>query len=279
MTTRQCVQGILSIEANGAAPVPGQDAPTLEADVHCVWLRKTTPADAIPRKPWPKRLARKVVDTILYRHMPGTGLLRNWKNLMVVTDGIPTCSYVAPGQVQSKFDPIEPVTALFTAGFNEAGTPEGNARARALLDAAGGRTLGDLHDEVRVQGGLGRQRGDIGPLGDGVHHPRAGRAAQKRQAPPDGQPVPVAAGVARLEPQRPAGLLGHETDDPPELFHVAHWERAAWALDAPMVVFLIAWGSAFAAGHIYLFVRGLVALILFVGLWRRGLKHYSAVGG
>ena len=35
---------------------------------------------------------------------------------------------------------------------------------------------------------------------------------------------------------------------------------AAWALDAPMVVFLIAWGSAFAAGHIYLFVRGLVEL-------------------
>jgi acetyltransferase len=33
-----------------------------------------------------------------------------------------------------------PGAVLFTAGFNEAGTPEGDSRARALLDAAGGRT-------------------------------------------------------------------------------------------------------------------------------------------
>jgi O-antigen/teichoic acid export membrane protein len=31
----------------------------------------------------------------------------------------------------------------------------------------------------------------------------------------------------------------------------------AWALDAPMPVFIIAWGSAFAVGHIYMMVRGL----------------------
>ncbi|MFB3078797.1 MAG: lipopolysaccharide biosynthesis protein, partial [Lysobacterales bacterium] len=30
----------------------------------------------------------------------------------------------------------------------------------------------------------------------------------------------------------------------------------AWALDAPMPVFIVAWGSAFALGHIYLTVRG-----------------------
>jgi len=35
---------------------------------------------------------------------------------------------------------------------------------------------------------------------------------------------------------------------------------AAWALDAPKSVFIIAWGSAFAAGHLYMFVRGLVEL-------------------
>ncbi len=34
----------------------------------------------------------------------------------------------------------------------------------------------------------------------------------------------------------------------------------AWALDAPMPVFIIAWGSAFAMGHIYLMVRGLKEL-------------------
>ena len=31
----------------------------------------------------------------------------------------------------------------------------------------------------------------------------------------------------------------------------------AWAMDAPMPVFIIAWGSAFAVGHIYMIVRGL----------------------
>jgi len=35
---------------------------------------------------------------------------------------------------------------------------------------------------------------------------------------------------------------------------------AAWALDAPMIVFVIAWGSAFAAGNVYLFVRGVLEL-------------------
>jgi O-antigen/teichoic acid export membrane protein len=34
----------------------------------------------------------------------------------------------------------------------------------------------------------------------------------------------------------------------------------AWLFDAPMVVFLAAWGSAFAAGHIYMLVRGLIEL-------------------
>ncbi len=34
----------------------------------------------------------------------------------------------------------------------------------------------------------------------------------------------------------------------------------AWALDAPMPMFIIAWGSAFAAGHIYMTVRGLKEL-------------------
>jgi O-antigen/teichoic acid export membrane protein len=44
---------------------------------------------------------------------------------------------------------------------------------------------------------------------------------------------------------------------------------AAWALDAPMPVFIIAWGSAFAAGHLYMFVRGLVELRKHMrgGLW------------
>jgi acetyltransferase len=51
-----------------------------------------------------------------------------------------------------------PGVALFTAGFNEAGTPEGDARARALLEAAGGRT--------RL----------IGPNGMGVYNPRRGVA-------------------------------------------------------------------------------------------------------
>ncbi len=45
---------------------------------------------------------------------------------------------------------------------------------------------------------------------------------------------------------------------------------AAWALDAPMLVFIMAWGSAFAAGHIYMFVRGLIELRAHLdgGLWR-----------
>jgi len=43
----------------------------------------------------------------------------------------------------------------------------------------------------------------------------------------------------------------------------------AWALDAPMFVFLLAWGLAFTAGHIYLLVRGLVELRKHLGtsLW------------
>ena len=44
---------------------------------------------------------------------------------------------------------------------------------------------------------------------------------------------------------------------------------AAWALDAPKPVFIVAWGSAFAAGHVYMFVRGLVELKSHTntGLW------------
>ena len=44
---------------------------------------------------------------------------------------------------------------------------------------------------------------------------------------------------------------------------------AAWALDAPKFVFIIAWGSAFAAGHVYMFVRGLIELRAHMntGLW------------
>ena len=44
---------------------------------------------------------------------------------------------------------------------------------------------------------------------------------------------------------------------------------AAWALDAPMQVFIIAWGSAFAVGHVYMFVRGLIELRAHMntGLW------------
>ena len=34
----------------------------------------------------------------------------------------------------------------------------------------------------------------------------------------------------------------------------------AWAMDAPMAVFLFMWGSAFAAGHLYMLVRGLKEL-------------------
>jgi O-antigen/teichoic acid export membrane protein len=33
---------------------------------------------------------------------------------------------------------------------------------------------------------------------------------------------------------------------------------AAWALDAPKPVFIIAWGTSFAAGHVYMFARGLI---------------------
>ena len=44
---------------------------------------------------------------------------------------------------------------------------------------------------------------------------------------------------------------------------------AAWALDAPMPVFIIAWGSAFAAGHLYMIWRGLIELHKHMsgGLW------------
>jgi len=35
---------------------------------------------------------------------------------------------------------------------------------------------------------------------------------------------------------------------------------AAWALDAPKPVFIIAWGTAFAGGHLYMFLRGLAEL-------------------
>jgi O-antigen/teichoic acid export membrane protein len=43
----------------------------------------------------------------------------------------------------------------------------------------------------------------------------------------------------------------------------------AWVLDAPMPVFIVAWGSAFAIGHIYLTVRGLKELKAHMGtsLW------------
>ncbi len=43
----------------------------------------------------------------------------------------------------------------------------------------------------------------------------------------------------------------------------------AWALDAPMPVFIVAWGSAFAVGHIYMTVRGLKELKAHMdtGLW------------
>jgi acyl-CoA synthetase (NDP forming) len=51
-----------------------------------------------------------------------------------------------------------PGAALFTAGFNEAGTAEGDARARTLLEAAAGRT--------RL----------VGPNGMGLYNPRRGIA-------------------------------------------------------------------------------------------------------
>ena len=43
----------------------------------------------------------------------------------------------------------------------------------------------------------------------------------------------------------------------------------AWMLDAPKLVFIIAWGVAFSAGQIYLFVRGLIELRahMSAGLW------------
>ncbi|NND56794.1 MAG: hypothetical protein HKN57_06045 [Xanthomonadales bacterium] len=43
----------------------------------------------------------------------------------------------------------------------------------------------------------------------------------------------------------------------------------AWALEAPMPVFILAWGSAFALGHIYMVVRGMIELRAHVstGLW------------
>jgi acetyltransferase len=51
-----------------------------------------------------------------------------------------------------------PGVAMFTAGFNELGTPEGDQRAEELLDAAGGKT--------RI----------IGPNGMGVYNPARGVA-------------------------------------------------------------------------------------------------------
>ena len=35
---------------------------------------------------------------------------------------------------------------------------------------------------------------------------------------------------------------------------------AAWAMDAPMVVFMVLWGTAFAIGHLYMLARGLMEL-------------------
>lgn len=44
----------------------------------------------------------------------------------------------------------------------------------------------------------------------------------------------------------------------------------AWLMDAPMLVFMVAWGSAFAAGHLYMIYRGLAELRTHVetGLWK-----------
>jgi O-antigen/teichoic acid export membrane protein len=45
---------------------------------------------------------------------------------------------------------------------------------------------------------------------------------------------------------------------------------AAWALDAPKPVFIIAWGLSFAAGHVYMFARGLIEFRAHMsgGLWK-----------
>ena len=45
---------------------------------------------------------------------------------------------------------------------------------------------------------------------------------------------------------------------------------AAWLADAPMIVFLAIWGLGFAAGHVYLFARGMVELRAHTefSLWR-----------
>jgi len=44
---------------------------------------------------------------------------------------------------------------------------------------------------------------------------------------------------------------------------------AAWALNAPKPVFIFAWGVAFASGHVYMFVRGMIELRKHMdsGLW------------
>jgi O-antigen/teichoic acid export membrane protein len=44
---------------------------------------------------------------------------------------------------------------------------------------------------------------------------------------------------------------------------------AAWAADASMQIFILAWGSAFAGGHLYMFVRGMKELKIQMGtsLW------------
>jgi O-antigen/teichoic acid export membrane protein len=46
---------------------------------------------------------------------------------------------------------------------------------------------------------------------------------------------------------------------------------ALWMLDAPKLMYIIAWGVAFSAGNIYLFVRGLIELRAHMnaGLWHR----------
>jgi O-antigen/teichoic acid export membrane protein len=45
---------------------------------------------------------------------------------------------------------------------------------------------------------------------------------------------------------------------------------AAWALDSPKPVFIIAWGASFAAGHLYMFARGLIEFRAHMngGLWK-----------
>jgi len=63
----------------------------------------------------------------------------------------------------------------------------------------------------------------------------------------------------------------------------------AWMLDAPRPVFIIAWGAAFAAGHVYMFVRGMIELRAHMntGLWsgfswgevrERGAEFWKFIG-